>query len=193
MNRVSFASFLGLAVAALVPNQVLADRGPVAIEFDPITTVMGARNLLVHIEPSGVPHWTFGGIVFAADFPTWMDNFLSYRNRHAGFDSRIELSGGVATDYYFDGARQGLHVGAIAFVWNYKVSRNNDVGRFSNLEFMPRVGYRYFPFERVSIYLDAFAGLQTELHLTGDNIVDGSQVRTTPILPFGTVHLGFHF
>ncbi|MEZ4364109.1 MAG: hypothetical protein R3B48_28305 [Kofleriaceae bacterium] len=185
---------LGLALALLTSvSPARAERGPVAVEFDPITTTLGARNLLVHIEPAAVPHWTFGVIAFAADFPDWVDHLMSYRNRDAGFDSRIELSGGVATDYYLDAARHGVHVGVIAFVWNYRVARNGDVARFANLEVLPRVGYRYFPFLEVALYLDAFAGLQTELRLTGDDVVDGSEVKTTPILPFGTVHVGYHF
>lgn len=187
---VARALLLSAVVAATPAN---ADRGPLAVEFDPITTAMEARNLLVHLEPKATPHWTFGAIAFAADFPDWVDDLMSYRNRDAGFDSRIELSWGLATDYYLDPRRQGLHVGAIAFVWNYRVARNGDVTRFSNLEIMPRAGYRYFPFRQVAIYLDAFAGLQAELHLTGDHEVDGVDVKATPLLPFGTVHLGYHF
>ncbi|MEZ4403939.1 MAG: hypothetical protein R3B06_28200 [Kofleriaceae bacterium] len=181
-----------VAAAALAPA-AHAERGPVAVEFDPLTTALGARNLLVHVEPAAVPRWTFGAIVFAADFPDWVDHLMSYRNRDAGFDSQIGLSGGLATDYYPDPRRQGLHLGVIAFVWNYRVARGGDVTRFANLEVLPRVGYRYFPVRRLGLYLDGFAGLQAEFRLTGDAVVDGATVRTTPVLPFGTVHLGYHF
>ena len=169
------------------------NRGQFAVEFDPITTSLGARNLLLYYEPNALEHWTFSGIVFAADFPDWVDDLMSYRNRDKNFESKIAPSLGAGTDYFFNRNKEGAHLGVILFLWNYEVSRNAQKAEFSNLEILPRVGYRYFPFSGVDLFLDAFAGLQFEIRAGGNNSLDGEEVEPTPILPFMTVHLGYHF
>ncbi len=169
------------------------DLGWISIELDPITTAMGAKNLLVNIAPPKLSNWSLTGIAFAADFPGWVDNILSYRNRDEEFNSRINLSPGASVDYYIENERSGWHTGLLMFLWRYEVTRNNDRARFINHIVMPRVGYRWFPFETVDVYLDPFAGVMFEYNVDGNNQVDGSTVRPTPIVPFATIHAGYHF
>lgn len=183
---------LGFAAMTMVHvTAAEAQRGRVSLEIDPITTALGARNVLLYFSPSD--HWTVSGIAFAADFPEWVDDLMSYKNRDKNFDSQINLSAGVGADYYFQPSREGMHVGLILFLWNFEVSRNQDTAEFSNFEVLPRIGYRVFPFENSGLYFDAFGGLQFEFEAKGDPWVDGEEVERTPALPFATVHLGFHF
>ena len=167
--------------------------GWVSVEFDPITTPLGARNLLVYLEPPALPHASFGAVAFASDFPGWVDDLMGYRNRGEGFDLRVRPSPGVVADWYLGEDRAGWHVGAFAFYWRYEAARGGDVARFQNLIAMPRVGYRWFPFDRLPVYLDPFVGAMFEARAGGESDLDGSRVRPSPVLPFATIHLGLHF
>jgi len=169
------------------------DLGWVSLEFDPLTTPLGARNLFVYIEPPALPHVSFSVGVFAADFPDWMDEILSYRNRGADFDSQVRISPGFTVDYFADDERKGWHAGMFNFFWRYRVRRNGMEATFTNHVLLPRLGYRWFPWTSVDVYLDPFAGLMFEYKLGGDNNLDGDVVKPTPIIPFASVHAGFHF
>ena len=122
-----------------------AQNSEFAVEFDPITTAVGAKNLLLYYEPKE-SHWTFSAIGFSADFPEWVTDFMSHKNKGKGFDYEIKPSLGLGTDYFVNKNKTGAHYGLILFLWNYEVSRNNQTAEFSNLEILPRAGYRYFPF-----------------------------------------------
>ncbi len=76
---------LALPVSAAHADEPRTLRA-IAVEFDPMTTPLGARNLLVTFEPPALPHTSFSAIAFASDFPTWVDDLMSYRNRGEGFD-----------------------------------------------------------------------------------------------------------
>jgi len=166
--------------------------GWVAVEFDPATTALGARNVFVYVEPPDT-HWSASLGIFAADFPGWVNDILSYRNRDAGLDIDVRVSPGATVDYFLSAQKTGWHGGLMTFLWRYEVSRGGDVGRFTNHVLLPRVGYRWFPFDGINVYLDPFAGLMFEYRVSGDSTVDGERVRPTPIVPFATVHAGFHF
>lgn len=169
------------------------DLGWVSIELDPMTTPLGARNLLVYVEPPQLPHWSASIIAFAADFPDWMDDILSYRNRDGDFEHAIRPSPGITLDRFFTAERAGWHVGAFMFLWRHRVRRGGDEASYSTHVILPRVGYRWFPSRRVNFYVDPFAGVMFEYKIAGDNRVDGATHRPTPIIPFASVHMGYHF
>ncbi len=110
-----------------------------------------------------------------------------------GYDSKINASAGLTVDYFARADRTGWHAGVFMFLWRYEVSRNGDTSRFVNHVIMPRVGYRWFPFHRTNFYVDPFLGLMTEYTVRGDSRVDGEVYRPTPLIPFATVHVGYHF
>ena len=169
------------------------DLGWVGVELDPMTTALGARNLLLYIEPPALPHWSLSGVIFASDFPDFVDGMLSYRNRDKGLDIKVKASPGMTVDYFFEGPRQGWHAGVFMFLWRYEVERGGDRAAFINHIVLPRLGYRWFPFDAVDFYVDPFAGLMFEYTIDGDTRVDGTRAQPTPLIPFATVHAGYHF
>ncbi len=206
MNRTYSSAVIVVVIALLGAQPADADPktrpsndpsvpnlGWVGLELDPLTTPLGARNLFVYLEPPSLPHWSVSLGVFASDFPDRVDELLSYRNRNRDFDIKVRLSPGLTIDYFLAGKRHKWHVGLMSFLWRYEVERNGDVATFTNHVILPRVGYRWFPFESVNVYLDPFVGLMTEYKVAGEANVDGDEVKPTPIIPFATAHLGFHF
>jgi len=189
----SFASEVGAEPAETTESANSRHFGWISVELDPLTTPIGARNLFLYIEPPALEHWSMSIGAFASDFPDAIDNIMSYRNRDAGFDIKVRLSPGLTVDYFLSGERSKWHVGVMMFLWRYEVERNGSQATFTNHVVLPRIGYRWFPFDSVNVYLDPFAGLMTEYTVSGDATVDGATVKATPIIPFASAHLGFHF
>ncbi|MEZ4652851.1 MAG: hypothetical protein R3E12_04395 [Candidatus Eisenbacteria bacterium] len=184
-----------LLASGVIGTTSAAERelGMFSVEFDPLTTPLGARNLLLYVEPDTWNHWSFSAIAFASDFPNWVDDLMGYRNADKGFDVRVRLSPGATVDRFFRNQRTGWHAGILAFVWRYEVARAEDQIKFEDLIIMPRLGFRWFLWENRNLYLDPFVGMMLERRLGGAAIVDGEQWKASPVLPFATIHVGYHF
>lgn len=182
-------------VALALLNPVSADDrplGPLAVEFDPMTTPLGARNVFLLIEPPALPHMTFSVGAFASDFAPWVDDLMSWPNRGQDFDLRVRPSPGLTVDAYLREDHQGLHAGGFLFLWRYEAERGGETAHFTNQILLPRIGYRWFPGPQTRVYLDPFAGVMFESFVAGDNRLDGDVVKPAPAVPFATVHLGLH-
>ncbi|MGD1847983.1 MAG: hypothetical protein ACFB10_21530 [Salibacteraceae bacterium] len=192
MSKTSIAI---LFLFSLIMAQGVAQttRTWIGIETDPITTAFGARTLSAVVEPPKVAHWSLFLNVVRADFPGWMDDFLNPQNQDKGFESRVNIGGGFAVDYFLNEDRKGTYFGLVQLFFENKVSRNQASQTLLTHNLIPRVGYRWYPFSKANLYLNPFAGLRYEYAPRGDFSVDGTAFEAAGFQPFGTLHLGYHF
>ena len=194
MKKKIVLSLLMLANFGLFAQE--KDKHWIGVETDPISTVFGARTLSVLIEPPKIEHWSLFLNVVHADFPNWMDDFLNPNNKGKDFDTWIRIGGGVGLDYFTKEEREGLYFGLLnLFFQNDIISKNqNDVPKsVLTHNVIPRVGYRWFPFQKIRFYVNPFVGLRYEYSLGEPQFIDGKEFLAAGIQPFGTVHIGYHF
>ncbi|MEM7573949.1 MAG: hypothetical protein AAF433_13665 [Bacteroidota bacterium] len=185
--------FIGFVILNLGLLAQTSSRHWLSLETDPITTVFGARTLSFTIEPLKPKHWSWFGNIVRADFPDWMDELLNPKNADKGFDSEISIGGGIGIDYFFKEDREGLYVGLLSLFFEYSISRDQLRAPLLTHNLIPRLGYRWYPWKKLSWYLNPFLGWRYE-HSFGKSLELGEQ-RFLPAgwQPFGTIHLGFHF
>lgn len=185
--------FIFLIIIPLVASEAQKPKTWLAIETDPITTLFGATTLSVLIEPQRVGNWSLSTNIVAADFPDWMDNLLNPANKGKGFDTRIAIGGGFAIDYFLKAEREGCYVGFINLFFQNKVEKGGASGDVLSHNIIPRVGYRWYPFERSNFYVNPFLGIRYEYLPKHRLIVGGEEFEAAGFGPFGTIHIGYHF
>ena len=164
-----------------------------AIETDPVSTVLGARTISLLLEPSQLPHWSFFTNVVQADFPDWMDDFLNPTNKDKGFETKINIGGGFAVDYFLQAQREGLYFGLLNLFFQNEVSRAEASEKVMTHNIIPRVGYRWYPFQKSAFYVNPFVGLRYEYAWDTAVRLEGQEFSAAGTQPFATVHIGYHF
>ena len=168
------------------------ERKLMALETDPITTALGAKTLSVLFEPAELEHWSLFTNLVSADFPDWMDDLLNPKNEGKGFDTRVVLGGGFAIDYFVKPQREGLYAGLLNLVFVNEVARSGQTDRLLSHNVIPRIGYRWYPFPKLGLYLNPFMGLRYE-YLWSSEHTGKLPFEAAGLGPFGTIHIGFHF
>ncbi|KJD31195.1 hypothetical protein PW52_16770 [Tamlana sedimentorum] len=169
------------------------EKSWIGLETDPISSAFGAKTLSVVIEPQKSHHWSLFLNVVNADFPNWMDDFLNPKNKGKGFDSKINIGGGFAIDYFIKEERKGVYLGLINLFFQNEISRNTVSGKVLTHNIIPRVGYRWYPFKKAKLYVNPFLGLRYEYSFQNTLMIDGAVFTPAGIQPFGTIHIGYHF
>ena len=170
-----------------------SERKWLGIETDPISTAFGALTLSVVVEPKAAKHWSLFMNIVSADFPNWMDDFLNPNNKGKGFDSKINIGGGLAFDYFLKEEKEGFYFGLINLFFQNEVRQNDTTETVITHNIIPRLGYRWYPLKKINIYLNPFVGLRYEHTPGSTKSVDGTVFEPAGIQPFGTLHIGFHF
>lgn len=169
------------------------EKSWIGLETDPISTVFGARTLSVVVEPQKIKHWSLFLNIVSADFPKWMDDFLNPNNKGKGFDTKVNIGGGFAIDYFIKEKREGVYIGLINLFFNNEIARNNLSDKVLTHNIIPRIGYRWYPFKKEVFYINPFLGMRYEYTWQNTLIVDSEEFTPSGIQPFGTIHIGFHF
>ena len=168
-------------------------RGWLSLETDPFTTIFGAKTLSATIEPKSWQHWSLFLNVSQADFPNWMDDLLNPNNKGKGFDAKIDIGAGFGIDYFFDSERKGTYIGVINLFFDNKISAADLNANVLTHNIIPRIGYRWYPFEKRHFYLNPFAGFRYEYSLEERPSLGGQNFESAGLQPFGTLHIGVHF
>ncbi|MEO0733104.1 MAG: hypothetical protein AAFZ52_09735 [Bacteroidota bacterium] len=188
-----FLLLLLLFISGLLPAQTEVASGGWSVETDPFSTAFGAKTLSVTIEPRRPEHWSLFLNVVSADFPGWMDDFLNPKNKGKAFDPRIRLGGGFGVDYFFRPERTGTYVGLLNLFFQNELRGSDNSVRLLTHNMIPRVGYRWYPFTKLRLYLNPFVGLRYE-HAFGKRWSLAEEAFTPAGLqPFGTMHIGYRF
>jgi|GEM_PF-5563558 len=182
--------FLLFFFSAAAQNQ---SNGWIAIETDPVSTAFGAKTLSVLVEPTQLPQWSLFVNVVSADFPGWMDDFLNPKNKDKGFDSKIEIGGGIALDYFLKPERKGLYIGLINLFFRNDITLNDAKDKILTHNVIPRAGYRWYPFTKTAFYLNPFLGVRYEYALGAAVRIENQEFTSAGIQPFATLHIGYHF
>lgn len=142
---------------------------------------------------------------------SWRVGLLGYSGKWAGaFGKRVVLSGdftepnwvtqwsGLGVELQkqirWRTTRGGLQPG-LRVQWNQFVylQEGAERGRANHAVVCPQVGYQWFPFSQLGLYLLPWAGLQVPFAGTNKINVRGEDKATRKLMPIVTVHLGWEF
>jgi dihydroflavonol-4-reductase len=90
--------------------------------------------------------------------------------------------------------RGGLQPG-LRFQWNqFKYNQeNSQKGSANHFVITPQVGFQWFPFNRIGLYVLPWAGVQIPLLGTDKIMINGKYRETRKIMPVLTAHIGWEF
>jgi len=162
----------------------------VALETDPISTLLGAKTLSVVLEPKRPGHWSFFLNGVTANFPDWVDDVLNPNNKNKGFATKISFGGGFAVDYFLKEERKGIYVGLMNLFFDNNVRNGGLQKSILTHNVIPRLGYRWYPLNQKTLYLNPFVGIRYEYSLNGMTTIKGQKFEAAGLQPFGTIHIG---
>ncbi len=103
---------------------------------------------------------------------------------------------GIEAQYQFRfGLKRGGLQPGLRLQWNQFIYRqyNSRKGEANHLVITPQVGFQWFPFNNIGLYILPWAGVQIPATGTDKIIIDGAEKATRKIMPVVTAHIGWEF
>ncbi len=193
----AFAFFAVISVSngsIQAQNSESVNKTTISLETDPSTFVFGGYAAHIRIKPANSKHLVVGAGAYAMDYPDFLVNMNS-DNKDKGWKVRINSAFGFFGEYYFSEANSKWFTGLQAGVQNYKITNENILNKeskYSNLLLMPSIGYNWQPFH-FPFYIKPWLGIGYTTKISGENSINTSVYKISPITPFVTVHVGYTF
>lgn len=192
-NKVNIIAIAVLLIFSIAAAGLKAqDRTTISIETDPSTFLFKGYAVHLRIKPAASYHYVLGAGVYALDLPNLMVD-LNPLNKGKGWNVRINSAYSLFGEYYFEKANHNWFVGMQVGIQNYKNSNSNildEESKYSNLLFMPSIGYVWQPFE-FPLYFKPWFGLGYTTKISGSNTIANSEYNISPLIPFVTLHIGY--
>jgi dihydroflavonol-4-reductase len=103
---------------------------------------------------------------------------------------------GVEAQYQFRfGLKRGGLQPGIRMQWNQFIYRkdNSQKGEANHFVLTPQIGFQWFPFKKMGLYVLPWVGVQIPTFGTNKLIIEGSERATRKIMPVVTAHIGWEF
>lgn len=217
MNKIILSTLLflfALTITAVAQTNVAADSANnsannsttslyVSLETDPAFWVGTLANGVgfdanVDFRLKSIPNLRFGVLGYSGIWSGAFGKSLLLTDDFTENDWKTQWNGvGIEAQYQF---RLGLERGGlqpgVRLQWNqfrYSQTTNNTEAEANHFVITPQVGFQWFPFRDVGLYLLPWAGVQVPLFGTDRLIVNGQDRATRRLLPVVTVHIGWEF
>lgn len=165
-----------------------------SLETDPATFLLDGYSLHFRFTlPDIAPNWVFGAGIYRMELP---DPLRKTVITNADRDLEITLTQGYGlfVEYYLRPDRQGWFLGGQVGITRFEL-HNPSLGPdadYTTLLIMPRIGYRWLPFQN-GFYILPWAGIGYTPLLSGETAIGERTYHRSGILPFFTLHLGYQF
>ncbi|KOY84475.1 hypothetical protein AD998_21005 [bacterium 336/3] len=130
----------------------------------------------------------------------WSGNFgktILLTNDFEGDDWETQWNGlGIEAQYQFrfglkrGGLQPGLRIQWNQFLYNQV---NQYKGEANHFVLTPQVGFQWFPFKKLGLYLLPWAGVQMPVLGTNKIVINQEEKRTRKLMPVITAHIGWEF
>lgn len=182
-----------IVLSALSLLLVLAPASAeVGVSSDATPWLLRGFSVIANVEPAATPHLRTSLEVWGMDFPSFAVE-SSEANADEGWERRIDVGIAPAVAWHPWREGEGFHAGVMFNAMRSTVSRSEDRGeaQFWTAEAIPRVGFRWFPFDERGLFLDPWLGLGVLAQLGAPDSV-GGETYTEPLLqPLATLHIGW--
>ena len=103
---------------------------------------------------------------------------------------------GIEAQYQFRvGLARGGLQGGLRAQWNQFLYYQNDIqkGKANHFVLTPQVGFQWFPFKKLGLYLLPWAGVQIPVAGTDKILINNELCETRKLMPVVTGHIGWEF
>ena len=173
-----------------------------SIETDPVFWLSTLPNgpafdANVNIRLRSAPRWRFGVLGYRGKWTGSLAKSLLLSKEFTEPDWGVQWQGlGMETQYQIrlGLTRGGLQPG-VRLQWNqlnYQ-QREATVATANHFVVTPQVGFQWFPFTKLGLYILPWVGAQLPVAGTDGVLVHGSRRASRPVIPVATAHVGWEF
>lgn len=163
-----------------------------SVATDAAPWFLGGYSALVMLEPQQTPHLRLSAEAWGMNFPeTIIDRHED--NSGEGWQRRIDGAVAITADYHLRQDGRGWHAGITLNTMHSQVSRREHAGQadFWTFEVLPRIGYRWFPSQKLGLFINPWLGIG-QLNMITQPAPVGGEVFVEPLFqPLGTIHVGW--
>lgn len=200
--------FLSALLSSVVVNAQVAapttepQRRYLSVETDPafwVGTVGNGPSFDANIDFRwrSLPRLRSGVLLYSGTWSGAFGKSVLLSDDFSGDDWRTQWRGlGIESQYQFRfGARRGGLQPGLRVQWNqFSYQRDGArLGEANHLVLTPQVGFQWFPFPQLGLYLLPWIGMQVPVAGTGRVVMQGASYQTRKLMPVATVHLGWEF
>ena len=188
------AAGLWVRAAVVVVVSVACAQGAaqtrVSVASDVTPWTLSGYSVVATVEP--VAHWRFSAEVWGFEFPSLLVE-LNDANQDEGWRRRVDVAVAIYADYALNPDGGGFHFGVAVDAIRSTVRRSGvpGDGSFWSLEVLPRVGYRWFVWDDLGLFLNPWVGAGPLVAVESLPVVGGERFEESGVQAVGTVHLGW--
>ena len=195
LHRVfSFIRIVVCMLPLILPVGAVAADPRFSLEIDPATYLLDGYSLHFRFTlPDPAPNWVFGAGIYRMELPDPLRKMV-ITNADRDLEITLTQGYGLFAEYSLRPDRQGWFVGGQLGITRFEL-HNPSLGPdadYTTLLIMPRIGYRWVPFQN-GFYLLPWAGIGYTPLLSGETAIGERSYHRSGILPLFTLHLGYQF
>lgn len=174
----------------------------VSIETDPAFWVGTLPNGLgfdanIDFRLAKHPHLRFGILGYSAKWSGEFGKSVLLTKDFTEDNWVTQWNGiGVEAQYQFRlGLKRGGLQPGLRLQWNQFLYNQNNIqkGEANHFVITPQVGFQWFPFKKIGLYVLPWAGVQIPTLGTDKLMINGAERDTRKIMPVVTAHIGWEF
>ena len=171
--------------------QTDSTKSLVALELDPAPFILKGYSFSLKYSPKKTRKLAIMASIFSSDFP---DGMMIKVNKDKGFTNlKLEPSYALFVEYYLNNQRKGFFFGPSIFLYNKSVSYipTNERISFSTIYPNFRVGYTWYPFRKINLYIAPWLNIGSEINIDKENNVNNSEFTPNKFSYVVAIHLGY--
>lgn len=174
----------------------------VSIETDPAFWVGTLPNGLgfdanINLRLAKYPRLRFGILGYSGKWSGEFGKTILLTNDFTEDNWETQWNGiGLEAQYQFRfGLERGGLLSGVRLQWNQFLYSQTNIqkGEANHFVITPQVGFQWFPFKKIGLYVLPWAGVQIPTLGTDKIIIDGNERATRNIIPVVTAHIGWEF
>jgi len=164
-----------------------------AIEIDPAPFILKGYSISLKYSPKRTKKIAYMASIYQSGFP---DGMMSKTNKNTGWSSmKIETSYATFVEFYLNEKRKGFYFGPSVFWYNKSAELQpiNSRVKFSTIYPNARIGYIWYPFKSLDLYLNPWFNIGSEINLDAKNQIDGIEFVPNKFNYILAFHVGYSF
>ncbi len=182
---------LGLGILTLSLIGQNEAKHQLSIELDPAPYILGGYSVSLKYSSANHPQIAYMASIYQSDFP---DGMMVKSNKNKGWtDMKIKTSYASFVELYLNKERKGFYFGSSAF-WYRKSVELETINRrteFSSIYPNIRVGYVWYPFKKLNLYLNPWFNIGSEINLDKKNQLNGIEFEPNKFNYIVALHIGY--
>lgn len=162
-----------------------------SIELDPAPYILSGFSVSVKYSTENTPKIAYMVSIYQSDFP---DAMMNKSNKTNGWkDLKIETSYASFVEFYIRKDRNKFYFGPSVFLYNKSVELEQIAERteFSTIYPNARVGYIWYPFKNLNLYVNPWFNIGSEINLDNKNQLNGIKFKPNNFNYIVALHIGY--